>query len=191
MVAQARRTPGKTAIQLRISLKDLTPTIWRRLVVPGEISLARLHSIFQAAMGWQNHHSHLFEIGDHTYTVSDEESEDEFEDIDESTALLSNVVEVPKRFSYQYDFGDNWQHEVVVETIETVPLALKFATCIDGRRACPPEDCGGTRGFEKFVEAVTDRTHPEHDLYLQWVGRPFDPEAFSVAATNATLQQVR
>jgi len=192
MVAQARRTSGKTAIQLRISLKDHTPTIWRRLVVPGEIKLSKLHSIFQAAMGWENYHLHQFQIGEQVYGVPDDEfGFEEFDDIDEDTVLLSEVAAAPMRFSYQYDFGDNWQHEVVIETIEAVPLVLKFATCIDGQRACPPEDCGGTGGFEEFIEAVTDPTHEEHVDYVAWVGRPFDPEAFSVAATNAALQRVR
>jgi hypothetical protein len=192
MVAQARRTPGKTTIQLRISLKDHTPTIWRRLVVPGEIKLTKLHLIFQAAMGWEDYHLHQFQIGEQVYGVPDDEFDfEEFDDIDEDTVLFSEVVTAPMRFSYQYDFGDNWQHEVVVEKMESVPLVLKFAACIDGQRACPPEDCGGTGGFEEFVEAVTDPTHEEHVDYVQWVGRPFDPEAFSVAATNAALQRVR
>ena len=192
MVAQARRTPGKTAIQLRISLKDHTPTIWRRLVVPGEIKLSKLHSIFQAAMGWEDYHLHQFQMGEQVYGVPDDEFDfEEFDDIDEDTVLFSEVVSASMRFSYQYDFGDNWQHEVVIETIESVPMVLKFATCIDGQRACPPEDCGGTGGFEEFVEAVTDPTHEEYAEYVDWVGRPFDPEAFSVAATNAALQRVR
>jgi hypothetical protein len=192
MVAQARRTPGKTAIQLRISLKDHTPTIWRRLVVPGEIKLSKLHSIFQAAMGWEDYHLHQFQIGEQVYGVLDDEFiDDEFDDIDEDTVVLSDVVSAPMRFSYQYDFGDNWQHEVVVEAMESVPLILKFAACVDGQRACPPEDCGGTGGFAELVEAVADPTHEEHVDYVEWVGRPFDAESFSIAATNAALQRVR
>jgi Plasmid pRiA4b ORF-3-like protein len=192
MVAQAQRTPGKTAIQLRISLKHHTPTIWRRLVVPGEIKLSKLHAIFQAAMGWEDYHLHQFQIGEQVYGVPDDEfDDDEFDDIDEDTVLFSEVITAPMRFSYQYDFGDNWEHEVVVEAMESVPLVLKFATCTDGQRACPPEDCGGTGGFGELVEAITDPTNEEHVEYLDWVGRPFDPEAFSVAATNAALQRVR
>jgi hypothetical protein len=192
MVAKAQRAPSKTAIQLRISLKDHTPTIWRRLVVPGEIKLSKLHSIFQAAMGWEDYHLHLFRIGDHTYGEPDDEfADEEFDDIDEDTVLFSEVVTAPMRFSYQYDFGDNWEHEVVIETSERVPLVLKFAACIDGQRACPPEDCGGTRGFADLVTAIADPTDEEHAEYVDWIGRPFDPEAFSVAATNAALQRVR
>lgn len=192
MVARTRRTSRKTAVQLRISLTDHTPTIWRRLVVPGEIKLSKLHFIFQAAMGWEDYHLHLFRIRDKTYGVPDDEFEaEEYEDIDEETVIFSDVAEAPMRFSYQYDFGDNWEHEIVVEAIESVPSVLKFAACIDGQRACPPEDCGGIGGFEQFIEAVTDPTHEEHVEYVQWVGHPFDPEAFSVAATNAALQRVR
>ncbi len=190
MVAEARRTAGKTVIQLCIALSDHTPTIWRRLVVPGEIKLSKLHSIFQAAMGWEDYHLHQFKIGGQVYGMPDDDFE-EFDDVDEDSVLFSEVVTAPMRFSYHYDFGDNWQHEVVVEAKERVPLVLKFAACIDGERACPPEDCGGTGGFQEFVEAVTDPTHEEHVDYAQWVGRPFDPEAFSVAATNAALQRVR
>lgn len=177
---------------MRIALKDHTPTIWRRLVVPGEIKLSKVHAIFQAAMGWENYHLHQFQISGQVYGVPDDEFvDDEYNDIDEDAVVLSEVVSAPMRFSYQYDFGDNWQHEVVVETMDLVPLVLKFAVCIDGQRACPPEDCGGTGGFEEFIEAVTDPTHEEHVDYMQWVGHPFDPEAFSLSSINAALQRVR
>ena len=142
MAPPARRSLAKTAIQLRISLMEHTPTIWRRLLVPGEIKLSKVHPIFQAAMGWEDHHLHLFEIGDRSYGEPDDESEDE--EIDEGSVLFSELVEAPMRFRYQYDFGDDWRHEVVVESIEPVPLILKFAACLDGQRACPPEDCGGS-----------------------------------------------
>ena len=164
-----------------------TPTIWRRLLVPGEIKLSKVHSIFQAAMGWEDYHLHLFEIGDRTYGEPDDETEDE--DIDEGSVLLSELVEAPMRFRYQYDFGDDWHHEVIVESIEPVPLILKFAACLDGQRACPPEDCGGIGGFEQLLAAARN---PDSELpYRLWDGRPFDPEEFSVAATNAALQRVR
>ncbi len=160
--------------------------------MPGEIKLSKLHSIFQAAMGWQDQHLHQFEIGEKVYGVPDDEfDDDEVDDVDEDTVLLSAVVSAPMRFGYLYDFGDFWQHEVVVETVEPVPSVLKFAACIDGQRACPPEDCGGTGGFGRFVAAVTDPTHEEHAGSVRRLGYRFDPEAFSVAATNAALQQVR
>lgn len=192
MVARSQRTHEKTAIQLRISLMDHSPTVWRRLVVPGEIKLSRLHLIFQAAMGWENYHLHQFEIRDETYGLLDDEFEaGEFDVVDEETVTFSEVVDASTRFSYQYDFGDSWDHEVVVEAIEAVPLVLKFAACLGGERACPPEDCGGTGGFKVFLEAIADPAHEEHDDFVEWIGHPFDPEAFSVAAANAALQRVR
>jgi hypothetical protein len=189
MVAQPRRAAGKTAVQLRISLMELTPTIWRRLLVPGQIKLSKLHAIFQAAMGWGDYHLHYFEIAGQRYGLPDPDWE--IEDIDEDTVVFSDLVEGRTRFFYEYDFGDSWRHEVVVESIEPVPLILKFATCIDGQRACPPEDCGGTHGYRDFLDAISDPDHEEHDDYVGWIGHPFDPDAFDLAATNAALQRVR
>jgi len=189
MVPEPRLASPKAVVQLRISLMEHTPTIWRRLLVPSGITLAKLHLIFQAAMGWENYHLHLFKIGEQSYGQPDEDFEDE--DIDDAGVRLCEVLRAPMRFTYQYDFGDNWQHEVVVESIDPVPLILKFGVCLDGQRACPPEDCGGVHGFADFIEAVGDPDHEEHGDYLTWVGRPFDPEAFSVAGANAALQRVR
>jgi hypothetical protein len=192
MVTHPRRPPGKSAVQLRISLNDHRPTIWRLLLAPGEIKLSKLHSIFPAVMGWEGYHLHQFDIGDRTYGVPDPEFEaEEFDCIDEETVTLSRVVDESMRFSYLYDFGDGWEHEVVVERIEPVLQVLKSAVCIDGEGACPPEDCGGTGGFRELLDAITDPTHAMHDEYLHWIGRPFDPDRFSVAAANAALQRVR
>jgi hypothetical protein len=189
MAAQSPRRPSKTVVQMRISLMDLAPTIWRRLLVPGEIKLSKLHPIFQAAMGWEDYHLHAFEIDGKRYGMPDPEWEND--DIDDRTVVLADLITGRTRFFYEYDFGDSWHHEVVVESLEPVPLVLKFATCIDGQRACPPEDCGGTGGYRDFVEAIADPDHEEHDDYVGWIGRYFDPEAFDLAIVNAALQRVR
>jgi hypothetical protein len=170
------------------------PTIWRRLLVPGEIELSKVHRIFQAAMGWDDRHMHRFQIGERAYTAADDELEgDELEDdeIAEDSVLLSEVVDQPMRFIYLYDFGDDWQHEVIVESIELVPSALKFAACVDGQRACPPEDCGGAPGFAEFLEVMADPSNDAYDDHAKWIGRVFDPEEFSVAVVNGRLQKVR
>ena len=189
MVAQPRRRPSKSVVQLRLSLMEHTPTIWRRLLVPGEIKLSKLHLIFQAAMGWEDYHLHIFEIDESRYGVPHQEYDND--DIDEEGVILADLVTGRMRFIYEYDFGDCWRHEVVVESVEPVPLILKFATCIDGQRACPPEDVGGTYGFAEFLEAIADPDHEEHESHLMWVGGFFDPESFSLAAANAALQRVR
>src|SRR5580692_1033133 len=121
MVAQPRRGPSKTALQLRISLMDVTPTIWRRLLVPGEIKLSKLHAIFQAAMSWEDYHLHYFEIEGQRYGMPDSDWDND--DIDEESVLFSDVLMLSDvanggqiRFLYEYDFGDSWRHEVVVES---------------------------------------------------------------------------
>ena len=172
-----------------MALTRYVPTIWRRLLVPGEVELSKVHGMFQAAMGWEDRHLHRFEIGDHAYVADDIELDGD--EIDEDSVLLAEVIEQPMRFAYLYDFGDGWAHEVVVESIQPLPTALKFAVCLDGQRACPPEDCGGVGGFTEFLQAMSDPGHRDHDHYAGWIGRPFDPEEFSVAATNARLQRVR
>jgi hypothetical protein len=176
-------------LQLRISLMDVTPTIWRRLLVPGEIKLSKLHTIFQAAMGWEDYHLHYFEIDGQRYGMPDDDWDND--DIDEETVVLADLITGRTRFFYEYDFGDSWRHEVVVESFEPVPLILKFAICIDGQRACPPEDCGGTHGYRDFLVAVGDPDDEEHGDYLAWAGGPFDPEAFDLVSANAHLQRVR
>jgi hypothetical protein len=195
MVVRTRRRPSKTVFQLRISLMDVTPTIWRRLLVPGEIKLSKLHTIFQAAMGWEDYHLHYFEIEGQRYGIPDEDWEND--DIDEESVMFSDVLLLSDvanggqiRFLYEYDFGDSWRHEVVVESMDPMPQILKFAVCIDGQRTCPPEDCGGTHGYRDLLEAISDPDHEEHGDYVAWAGR-FDPEFFDLAITNATLQRVR
>jgi hypothetical protein len=167
---------------------EVTPTIWRRLLVPGEIKLSRLHTIFQAAMGWENYHLHYFEIEGVRYGQPDPEWEND--DIDEETVTLSDLVSGRTRFFYEYDFGDSWRHEVVVEAMDPMPAILKFAVCVDGQRASPPEDSGGTGGYQDLLEAIGDPDHEEHADYVEWAS-DFDPEFFDLAITNAALQRVR
>jgi hypothetical protein len=112
-------------------------------------------------------------------------------DIDEETVAMADVVDPGTRFFYEYDFGDSWRHEVVVESTEAVPIVLKFAVCLDGQRACPPEDSGGVHGYSEFLHSIGDPDHEEHDRYLEWAGGSFDPEAFHLASINAALQRIR
>ena len=139
MVARSRHGANKAALQLRISLMDVTPTIWRRLLVPGEIKLSKLHTIFQTAMGWEDYHLHSFEIDGERFSTPISEQDDDIDEVNEETVVFSEVVSDRTRFFYEYDFGDSWRHEVVVESIDPIPTILKFAVCIDGQRACPPK----------------------------------------------------
>ena len=173
--------------QLRVSLIDVEPPVWRRLLVAQDVTLPRLHSFLQAAMGWTNSHLHQFKIGDVCFA----EPHDEFEPgpIDYRRIELNQIA--PRRGStcvYEYDFGDSWEHLIQVE--DELPIDVvkgPIPRCLGGERACPPEDCGGPLGYADFLEAIRDPQHPGHDDVLAWVDPEFDPERFDVDRANRTL----
>jgi hypothetical protein len=173
---------------LRITLLDHQPETWRRVLVPGSVRLDKLHMIFQEAMGWTNSHLHQFRIGDALYGMHFEDWPEE--ELHEAEFKLADVTHAGERLRYDYDFGDSWEHEVLVERADTIRPALKFAVCLDGANACPPEDCGGTGGYADLLEALANPAHEEHEHYRQWAGEDFNPEAFDLAAANAALQRL-
>jgi hypothetical protein len=181
--------PRPNTLTLRIALLDHRPEIWRRLLVPGSVRLDRLHLIFQAAMGWTSSHLHQFRIGQALYGMHYDDWPDE--ELHEIGFGLSEVVQQDHRFLYDYDFGDSWEHEVVVERAQTIRPVLQSAVCLAGANACPPENCGGTGGYADLLEALADPAHPERKRYLQWVAKNFDPTSIDLAATNAALQRLR
>ena len=181
--------PGQGVFRLRITLVDVEPTVWRRILVPAPVRLAKLHDMFQGAMGWTNSHLHSFTIGDDRYGMQfDEYPEGE---IDEKQATVLRAIGEHRRFSYEYDFGDSWEHEVIVEEFVRTPLGLKHAVCLEGQNACPPEDCGGAGGYADLLEVLADPEHEEHDHLLGWVGGTFDATFFDLVAVNVALQHVR
>ena len=173
--------------QLRVSLIDVEPLIWRRLLVAKDVTLPRLHPILQAAMGWTNSHLHQFRLGD----VSFAEPHPDYEPgpIDYRNIRLNQIA--PRRGStciYEYDFGDGWEHLLEVEDelpIDTVRDPVP--RCLGGARACPPEDCGGPFGYAEFLEAIRNPKHPEHDHMLEWADPEFDPERFDPDRVNRGL----
>jgi hypothetical protein len=174
------------SLQMRIELRDVTPVVWRRLQVPDGITMADLAEILLLAMGWSNVHLHLFEVGDESYGAADEDAEED--EIDESSVIVSEVLEDHDQFDFEYDLGDGWGHDVVIEerSASTVDVAL----CTAGENACPPEDVGGPGGYEDFLEAIADPAHAEHDEYLEWVGGSFDPGLFDLAELNEKLRRL-
>lgn len=181
---------SQPVFQLRIQLEEIKPTVWRRVLVPGGVRLAKLHDIFQATMGWTNSHLHSFTIGDELYGMQFDDYPEEERD-EKAFSVLQALRGDVRRFTYEYDFGDSWTHEVFVENVTWSPLALRHGVCIDGQNACPPEDVGGAGGYERFLEALADPLDEEHDSYLVWVGFKFEADAFDLGATNAALQRVR
>ena len=167
--------------QLKITLKDIRPPIWRRVLVP-DCSLAKLHEVIQAAMGWENYHLYDFEVAGERYT--DPRGMADLDMGDASRMKLSRVAPREKaKLRYTYDFGDNWQHEVLVEKILPPEEGQTYPVCIAGKRACPPEDVGGPWGYMEFAEAIRDPEHEQHEEFIEWRGE-FDPEAFDPDAVN-------
>jgi Plasmid pRiA4b ORF-3-like protein len=172
--------------QLKITLRDIKPPIWRRVQVK-DCSLAKLHDIVQTCMGWTNSHLHAFEIGGEQYSEPDPDGMMETED-ERKVKLSQVVVWGIKKFSYTYDFGDNWEHVIQVEKTLPAEPGVRYPRCLDGKRACPPEDCGGSWGYGDFLEAIQNPEHEQHEEMLEWIGKEFDPEKFDLEEVNAELR---
>jgi hypothetical protein len=182
-----RRSGPTTVHQLKISLQNSKPPIWRRVQVPSNITLGELHHVIQQAMGWYDCHLHQFTVGGIDY--GEPAPEWEFEVENENRVRLEQVAPEPKnKLSYQYDFGDDWQHQILVEKVLPAEPDVTYPICLKGKRACPPEDCGGVWGYDDFLQAIQDPNHPEHETMLEWIGGDFDPEAFSVDEVNQRLR---
>jgi hypothetical protein len=184
---------GKAAVyRFRIVLQDSTPAIWRRFETT-DVTLEQLHALIQTAMGWTNSHLHQFEIAGRRYT----HPRFLMDDLDDFGAIAyrgKRVSDLVSEFgdklkmSYEYDFGDGWRHEVTLEEVTQAEPKIRYPRCLDGERACPPEDVGGVYGFADFVEAITDPNHREHNQYLEWYG-PFDPTKFDAAKATRRMRE--
>jgi len=187
---------GARMYQLKITLAHIEPPVWRRLLVRGDISLGLLHATIQVAMGWTNSHLHQFIIGNKRYSAPTSETGigfDEKSARDEGRTTLMEAVPGKKaRFVYEYDFGDSWEHLITVEKVEEPdPSSECFAKCLDGGRACPPEDCGGAWGYAELLEIMKNPKHEEHESMMEWLGGKFDPEAFDIEKINSYLQKLK
>jgi Plasmid pRiA4b ORF-3-like protein len=160
--------------QLKVTLLDTKPPVWRRLLVPADSTLARLHHVLQIAMGWQDYHLHEFEIEDRRFGPSDpDDAGMGFESPeDERKSRLSSVLGKPGAEAlYTYDFGDGWEHDIVVEKVLPPETGMRYPACVDGKLHCPPEDCGGILGFHDFLDAISNRLHPRHKEMRDWIWR--------------------
>lgn len=171
------------AFELRVSLRHVVPEVWRRVRVPIELSLGALHDALQLCFGWNNSHLHEFAVGEVRFGLPDEDGEDLC--VDERGAPLAAVARPGTSMVYRYDFGDGWEHDLVIEKV--VRGAGAAIVCIEGARACPPDDCGGPPGYQHLVEVMKDPKHEDHAELRGWVGRGFDPERLDLAAVNRKL----
>jgi hypothetical protein len=181
---------------VRVDLNGARPPIWRRLELASDLNLAELHEVLQTAMGWTDSHLHHFVGGpvrDHTVLpfLTDFDEEEGDEGVNERDVRLDQVlVEVGDRLSYEYDFGDSWDHTIRLERIEEYDATTPRARLTGGRRACPPEDCGGIGGYGEILEALADPDHEDEQRreLLTWLGDEYDPDRFSAAETDELLQ---
>jgi len=181
----APKTPkAANIIHLKVTLRGVRPPVWRRLLMPGTMTLGHLHTAIQAAMGWHDCHLHAFNIGGEAF--GDPRSVDEVADERRPTLnglLRSSIV----RFGYTYDFGDTWEHTVAFEKTEPAVEGRSYPACIGGKRNCPPEDCGGAWGYEQLLAVLADPNHPEYANQVEWIGEDFDPNEFSHERANTVL----
>lgn len=188
---------GKS-VQLEIVLRGLQPRIWRSFYVPGDIRLDRLHAVIQVVMGWSDSHLHSYRVGRHEYVQPDPDDPGWKETLsdtiihDEGQHTLGDLIAASgDSFEYTYDFGDDWEHEILVVKIDPALERLKRARCFHGERACPPEDCGSVPGYEEILEVLADPKHPQHAQWDNWLPPGFDPARFDVDAVNRLLRRVK
>jgi hypothetical protein len=173
--------------QIKITLKNIKPPIWRRVLVAPEITLNKLHDVLQIAMGWTNSHLHQFETPD-GYFADPAFGMEETQSSRKAT-LRSVLCEPKSSIRYEYDFGDGWDHQIVLEKLVELDRPV-FALCLGGARSSPPEDCGGPWGYANLLEILQDPKHPEYESMIEWLGSEFEPESFDVEAINKQLTRL-
>jgi hypothetical protein len=187
--------------QLRITLKNVRPPIWRQVQVPMDFRLDQLHTLIHLVMGWDDYHLHEFELAapgrarwperrfmpaEAMAVALDDEAEDE------STVSIGELCpQVNDKLVYTYDFGDDWIHEVKVQKILSAEPGENYPLCLKGKRACPPEDCGGPWGYENLLAILSNPGHEEYEEMLDWIGGDFDPEKFDLEGIAEDLRGVK
>ena len=187
----ARKSPENAIYQIKVTLLWSSPPIWRRLLVPSDLTLSDLHDLLQRAMGWDDSHLHEFDCRGKRYGPTDPQQGGP-DRIDECKVRLNQLlVRSGAKITYTYDFGDSWEHAVVLEKCLPLDPKMTYPECTGGARAGPPEDCGGIGGFYDLLDAVRNPRHPRHEETLDWLGEDYDPEEFSIEAINQVLPRKR
>jgi len=184
----AKKSPkNQTVYQIKITLKRIRPPIWRRVQVLSSTTLEEFHLIIQEAMGWCGGHLHVFTIDDVDYGEPDPQFD--FDILSQENVKLDQAFDGEKsKFTYTYDFGDDWEHEILLEKELPYSSDIKYPRCITGKRACPPEDCGGPWGYAELLEIMANPSHPEYEERMEWMDESFDPNSFDVEEVNLALQ---
>jgi hypothetical protein len=180
--------------QLKVTLLGTNPPIWRRLLGPASLTLAQLHDVLQTAMGWQDCHMHEFSVG--RRRIGAPSPEDRLMGMpsaeNERSVRLSSILgRVGAKAIYTYDFGDSWEHSIVLEKRLPADPNATCPVCTDGQLACPPEDCGGIPGFYELLDAINDPNHERHEEMREWIGDDYAPQVFSADDVNRLLAPTR
>lgn len=177
---------GPTVHVLKVTLRDVRPAVWRRIVVSSETPLPKFARVLEMAMGWEGYHLHMFDVGGILFGRIGEDADYL---IDERSATVKHLLpRLKSKLRWNYDFGDGWDHDVAVEAIEAPKEAKNYPLCIDGKRACPPEDCGGAPGYGELLRVLADTNDDEHDHMMSWAPNGFDPAAFDLVAANRRMR---
>jgi hypothetical protein len=193
-MSEGRIDTGTSIYQIKATLIGVRPPIWRRLRVPGDTTLHRLHRVLQIVMGWWDYHLYRFDVGRAHYGIPDPEWDPELGIVVRSarTATLEHVVPQERAvFRYEYDFGDSWEMRLLVERILPPQEGERYPACLGGERAGPHEDSGGVHGHAHVVKVLRDPTDPEHEEMRVWAGPDYDPERFDLVKANAKLARFR
>jgi hypothetical protein len=175
--------------QFKVTLLNINPPVWRRIQVRGDISLHRFSTVILIAMGWDGGHLHQFHIAGKFYGIPDDDFESYHETTDERKVKIQDLSRNDlKAFTFEYDFGDGWEHAVKLEKVLESEQGIRRPRCIEGARNCPPDDCGGPFGYIDFLKAMKNQKHPEHKSMTEWIGGEFDPESFDPDIVNGDLK---
>jgi len=178
-------------LKIRVGILEIQPLIWRRFLIPSNVTLHRLHLVLQDIMGWQNYHLYRFQIGKNEYGEPDPDND--FYELDfknsKRTKLGAVVKEINSLFIYEYDFGDGWEHQLLVEDILEREPDKQYPICLEGENSCPHEDSGGPHGYMEILETIRDPSHEEYRSTKTWLGKGFNPTKFDLKSVNKLLSK--
>lgn len=177
--------------QIQIALKGSKPKIWRRILVPSDLLLSEFHKVIQTSMGWTNSHLHQF-VKNRTYYAMkspDDDTWGEMNNVDYEKLRICDLLKTEnEKIGYEYDFGDGWEHEILLEKIMPSEEAFRYPICLTGKNNCPPEDCGGVWGYAEMLDILKNPKHEEYENYREWLGDAFDPKRFDAEEVNELLK---
>ncbi len=177
--------------QLKITLLGIEPKIYRVVQVPAEITLRNLHKVIQKVMAWENYHLYQFVKGQTSYAPQSNEFSFSHGLSDKSVPLSDLLVKARQKLVYEYDFGDGWLHEIILQKVLPADAGTRYPVCIEGKFAAPPEDSGGPPGYCELLESLDDPAHAGHEDARSWLGEDYDPEFFNLEEINARLRRIK